>query len=443
MMRCSRGCRRQLRPYYNLPSKSDHGRKMTGFLTPYRHWMWKQNELWRNVHEAQFEHLRKVYKRQWLESFRVNADEYIYKYNITKAAQIAQWEYEMQAQEKKRLEAKQMTEGRQALKKKHLDLLREFHERQFFFWYERASERLQSMSLIQYIPQSKVQEHIERELDKYVAGKSEAYPLNFVGQMPLVEDREGNIVEVPEGLLTNHVSEHPESTAKPHQPHESTSVSVEEQLLRTMASAREESLEEWLEDDSRALSETIDDISREEEQRDEDTRVARSMEETDNEREISRRMYIDRGKTGSKAIFRRPNLSETDGGSASGSVGGGAASPAETSTPMRRRKKGKLDKAHALQEQQDAMIAKMSAKSLKDGESSISIVKRGEVATSRGRIRDKAAIPTQEVLMQKPELAAGSVPNARISFKDKVDQLYHRGKYKQKKDDDNNPNEDL
>ncbi|RNF26637.1 uncharacterized protein Tco025E_01429 [Trypanosoma conorhini] len=439
MMRSSRLCRRQMRPYYNLPSKSEHGRKMTGFLTPYRHWMWKQNELWRNVHEAQFEHLRKVYKRQWLESFRVNADEYIYKYNITKAAQLAQWEYEMQEQEKKRVEAKQMTEGRQALKKKHLDLLREFHERQFFFWYERASERLQSMSLIQYIPQSKLQEHIDRELDKYVAGKSEAYPLNFVGQMPLVEDRDGNIVEVPESLLANHVSEHPDSTAKPHQPHEGTCVSAEEQLLRTMASAREESLEEWLEDDSRALSETIDDISREEEQRDADTRVARSMEETESEREISRRMYIDRGKSGSKAIFRRPSVSETDGSAAAAAAGGGSGggtSPADASTPMRRRKKGKLDSVHALQERQDALLAKLSSRSLKEGESASTIGKRGEIVANRGRIRDKAAIPTQEILMQKPELAAGSVPNARVSVQDKVDQLYQRGRYKQKKESD-------
>ncbi|KEG15027.1 hypothetical protein DQ04_00211100 [Trypanosoma grayi] len=425
-----------MRPYYNLPSKSDHGRKMTGFLTPYRHWMWKQNELWRNVHEAQFEHLRKVYKRQWLESFRVNADEYIYKYNITKAAQLAQWEYEMQEQEKKRIEAKQMTEGRQALKKKHLDLLREFHERQFFFWYERASERLQNMSLIQYLPQSKVQEHIEKELDKYVAGKNEAYPLNFVGQMPLLEDRDGNIVEVPQSLLSNHVAEHPDSTAKPHEPHEgATAASAEEQLLRTLVSAREKGLEEWLEDDSRALSETIDDISREEEEREAGVRVARSMEETDAEREISRRTYIDRGKTGSKAIFRRPNVVEGDSGAAA-AVNVSAQQPTDPKTPMKRRKKGKLDKVHALQEQQDTLLAKLSAQSLKEGVDPSVLAKRGEIVANRGRIRDKMAIPTQEVLMQNPELAAGSVPNARLNVQDKVDQRYQRGKYKPKNDDD-------
>ncbi|MFY7848365.1 MAG: hypothetical protein ACOVSS_04820, partial [Bacteroidia bacterium] len=45
----------------------------------------------RNIMENQFEHLRNVYKRQWYEAYRVNADEYIYKYNITKAAQMVQW----------------------------------------------------------------------------------------------------------------------------------------------------------------------------------------------------------------------------------------------------------------------------------------------------------------------------------------------------------------
>ncbi|ORC92112.1 uncharacterized protein TM35_000043260 [Trypanosoma theileri] len=446
MMRCTLVCRRQMRPYYNLPSKSEHGRKMTGFLTPYRHWMWKQNELWRNVHEAQFEHLRKVYKRQWFESFRVNADEYIYKYNITKAAQLAQWEYEMEEQEKKRVETQQMTEGRQVLKKKHLDLLREFHERQFFFWYERASERLQNMSLIQYIPQSKIQAHIEKELDKYVVGSKKPYPLNFAGQMPLLEDRDGNLMEVPEGLLSNHFAEHPDSTATVHQPHQDSSrSSMEEQLLRTLVSSREEELEGLKDDDSRALSETIDDISREEEEREADVRVARSMEETDTEREISRRAYIDRGKTGSKAIFRRPNLTETGSSTSSTGTATSSSTSSDTgTTPMKRRKKGKLDKVHALQEQQDAMLAKLSAQSLKEGVDPSSIGKRGEVVVNKGRIRDKAAIPTQAVLMQNPELVAGSVPNARVGIQDKVDQVYQRGKYKVKKDGDSNSDgEDL
>ncbi|KAG8346080.1 hypothetical protein TRVL_03099 [Trypanosoma vivax] len=442
MMRCSSCRRRQMRPYYNLPSKSEHGRKMTGFLTPYRHWMWKQNELWRNVHEAQFEHLRRVYKRQWLESFRVNADEYIYKYNITKAAQIAQWEYEMHEQERKRVEARQMMDGRHALKKKHLDLLREFHERQFFFWYERASERLQSMNLIQYVQHSKLREHIEKELDKYVAGKSEAYPLNFVGQMPLLEDRDGNIVEVPESLMSNHTAEQPDSVAKPHEPHKGvsdSSLAAEEQLLRTLVSSREEDLTDWLGTDTRALAETIDDISREEDERDASVRVARSMEETDDEREISRRAYIDRGKSGSKAIFRRPNIVEGEKGATSSP----ASSTVRTDTPMKSRKRTKLDRVHALQEQQDALLAKLSAQSLKDATDLSSSAKRGEVVETRGRIRDRAAIPTQEVLMQKPELAAGSVPGVRVAVKDKLDQLYQRGKYKKKSDDNNSGGEDL
>lgn len=413
---------------------------MTGFLTPYRHWMWKQNELWRNVHEAQFEHLRRVYKRQWLESFRVNADEYIYKYNITKAAQLAQWECEMKEQEKKRIEARQMMDGRQALKKKHLDLLREFHERQFFFWYERASERLQNMNLINYVPHAQLREHIDKELDKYVAGKNEPYPLNFVGQMPFLEDGDGNIVEVPESLLSNHMAEHPDSTAKPHEPHTSSSISeaaaFEERMLRAMVSAKEEDLKEWLGDDSRALSETIDDISREEEEREADIRVARSMEETDAEREVSRRAYIERGKTGSRSIFRPPTVSEGAGGTPSAPAG-------DANTPMRRRKKGKLDRVHALQAHQDELLAKLSSQGLKEGVDASSVPERGKIVQSRGRIRDKAVIPTHEVLMQKPELAAGSTPGARIQTKDMVDKMYHRGKYKKSGSGDKSDGEDL
>lgn len=42
------------------------------------------------------------------------------------------------------------------------------------------------MMHIPYINQDNIHEHIERELDKYVAGSKDPYPLNFVGQMPLL-----------------------------------------------------------------------------------------------------------------------------------------------------------------------------------------------------------------------------------------------------------------
>lgn len=147
----------------------------------------------------------------------------------------------MRAQEKKRVENAQMALGRQSLKQKHMDLLREFHERQFFYWFERASERLQYMSLIRYVPQSNIQEHIEAELDKYVAGSKSPYPLNFAGQVPLLEDAEGNITEVPQGLLVNHTAEHPDAAARAYAAPESVSL-AEERLLHLLASAQEEDL---------------------------------------------------------------------------------------------------------------------------------------------------------------------------------------------------------
>lgn len=411
-MRSSGVARRQIRPYYNLPSKSEHGRRMTGFLTPYRHWMWKQNELWRNVHEAQFEHLRKVYKRQWLESFRVNADEYIYKYNITKSAQLAQWEHEMQAQETKRRESQQMAQGRQALKKKHLDLLREFHERQFFYWYERASERLQYMTHINYIPQSNIQEHIERELNKYVAGSKTPYPLNFVGQMPMIEDKEGNIAQVPANLMANHATENPDGGATMYQPPESTAM-AEEKLLQMMASAQEEELRIHAEDTA-AWSESIEDMDRTEEEQDAARKVARSMEETSEEREVSRRAYIDRGKTGSKTIFRRPRF-EDDGNAPPAAATG--------TTPMKRRK-SKLDRAHALQEQEDAALAMTAAKATKPGVELAGGARRGEIKESQGRVRDRAIVPTLETLQKSPEIMAGNQLRMKIRSHQLMEKSY-------------------
>lgn len=179
------------------------GKTNSGFKQPYRIWSWRQRELFRNVQEAQFEHMRRVYRRQWYEAYRVNAAEYIYKYNITKAAQLVQWEGEMEAQEATRRDAYQAAAGRQALRAKHLDLLREYHEKNFFAWYERASERLQYMAqTMTFLPKDGLDAHIEKELNKYVFEPNRAYPLNFAGQMPLLEDRDGQVVAAASHAFT-------------------------------------------------------------------------------------------------------------------------------------------------------------------------------------------------------------------------------------------------
>lgn len=437
--------------------------------------MWKQNELWRNVHEAQFEHLRKMYKRQWLEAFRVNADEYIYKYNITKAAQLAQWEKEMHDQEKKRKDNLYISQARQSLKKKHLDLLREFHERQFFYWYERASERLQYMSYIRYVPQSKIQEHIEAELDKYVIGSKEPYRLNFAGQMPLLEDKEGNIAQVPSNLLVNHTAEHPDGTAKEYTPPEGVAL-AEEQLLQLLASAQEEELivgghasgsghtsrdegvEGVREEDLRKssiLDEVISDVLRQEELHDANTKVARSMEETEEEREISRRAYIDRGKTGSKAIFRPRSADGTAAtGASSGVAGGGAEGSVPSGVgagssslipppPRKRRRIKKEDKAHAKQLEQDRRAAALQQQLLQgDGSSSAGdgsdggrrppgVPLVGEIGVSAKRLRDRIVMPSIQEIQ-----SATQTDNVRMQSL--LDKKYQRGKYK-KGGDGNNP----
>ncbi|CCW68871.1 unnamed protein product [Phytomonas sp. Hart1] len=425
MMRHFFALRRQYRPYYNLPSKSENGRKMTGFLTPYRHWMWKQNELWRNVHEAQFEHLRKVHKRQWLESFRVNANEYIYKYNITKAAQLAQWEFEMQTQENKRIENQQLSHGRQALKKKHLDLLREFYERQFFYWYERASERLQYMEHINYVPQANFIEHLECELDKYVAGSKFSYPLNFAGQLPLLEDRAGNITQIPATLMPYHATENQDSGATMYQPPQSTKVN-EVRLLELMASAHEEDMQLQA-DESQAFSTAMGDIDREEEEKEFDRKVAPSMEESYEERETNRRAYIDRGKIGSKLIIRRPRLDDDTG-----------KLPTPSSTPMKRQSKN--DKVHSMQAKQDAISTQLQKRFLKPGIDLSNMPKRGEIGEHRGRIRDKIQAPTLDELSKNPILQKTNTLGRIVRTQDSLDKRYGRGKYKTSKP---NSGEDL
>lgn len=412
---------RPMRVYYNLPSKSEHGRRMTGFLTPYRHFMWKQNELWRNVHEAQFEHLRKVYKRQWLEAFRVNSDEYIYKYNITKAAQIAQWESDMHHQEAKRVENLQLAQGRQSLKKKHLDLLREFHERQFFYWYERASERLQYMDLIQYVPQERIQDHIEEELNKYVIGKKEAYRLNFAGQMPMLEDKEGNIAQVPENLMVNHTAEHPDASATEYTPPQGTEA-AEHQLLQMLASAQEadlhvEGTSSSIVEDSEAFQQALSEVLQGEDAQEGEARVARSMEETEEDREISRRAYIDRGKTGSRAIFRPRG----------GVTAEGASPPPSSSLPPVKQRK-KTDKAHLTQQKFDRMLNEMQQKLLHpagEATSPNSLPQVGEIGTSAKRLRDQIVMPSLEHIKSQTS-------TEKVNMQSILDKKYQRGKFKNK-----------
>jgi hypothetical protein len=294
--------------------------------------MWRQNELWRNVHEAQFEHMRKIYKRQWLEAFRVNADEYIYKYNITKAAQYAEWEHEMQQQEAKRREAQHMDQGRRSLKAKHMDLLREYHERHFFYWYERASERLQYMTLIPYVSEDNIKAHIEAELDKYVAGKDAPYPLNFAGQMPLLEDASGSIVQAHESVATRHAAENP---AAPGAIFEPRSLQDDAQaMMRETISAAETELE-GLGEDGALLAKAVDDVSSAEVENLENQKVARSAEETEDDRSVSRQKYISRGQIGSKSVLRKPKPFESE-----------SPSP-PPSTPRLRRQKGVQSTASA------------------------------------------------------------------------------------------------
>ena len=292
------------------------GKTHSGWKQPYAIWSWKQRELFRNIQEAQFEHMRKIYKRQWYEGYRVNASEYIYKYNITKAAQLVQWENEMEAQEQKRREAYQMAAGRKALKEKHLDLLREYHEKEFFHWYERASDRLQYMSqTMKFLDRTEVDNHIDAELNKYIYEPGRSYPLNFAGQMPLLEDDDGNVVAAGNNQYTRAQHEFPDIKR-----YDAPVVGEEEsQALARSISANLRSLDSvgseedggvsaaavstsTNEFDDAVAAQVADQMAQEqqeafdEDKLDED-RVTNMDEET---YERKRRQYLDRGKTGSK-----------------------------------------------------------------------------------------------------------------------------------------------
>lgn len=422
-MRRSRVIQKEYRPFYNLATKTP-GRAVTGFLTPYRHWMWKQNELWRNVHEAQFEHLRKVYRRQWLESFRVNADEYIYKYNITKSAQLAQWEHEMHDQESKRRETLESAQGRQQLKAKHMDLLREYHERHFFYWYERASERLQYMTKIKYVTQSNVDAHIDAELDKYVAGKSLGYALNFVGQLPMLEDNDGNVVEVPAEMMANHAAEHPKSSVAVYNP---PVVAADERLKDLITGLDEVELNV---DDGSALAATINDISKEEDAASDETKVALSLEQTDDDRSVARQKYINRGNIGSKSVYRKARSDTSD--SAAASTGGGAPSGPSSKSQIKRRK---MDENKRKSSQKDAEIAQKLRKYLKDDVAVGADVKVGEIRAAVSRIKDRVNIPTMEEVLAIPQLREGNL-GVQSKTKSITDAAFGRNKKKGGSDGD-------
>eukprot|EP00759_Apiculatamorpha_spiralis_P031400 PhF_6_TR33030/c0_g1_i1/m.48693 len=200
----SQGFTYSRRTVNNLKMRYDnYGIPYTSWRTPYEIWSWKQSEMYRQVYEGQMEHLRKVYARQWYEAYRINADEYLSVYSRTKAAQYATWEQEMKLEDAKRREKFYEAQARQQLKAKQRDILREFYEKQFFFWYERSAERLQQMdTLIPWVTRDNMSQHIEKELKKYTTdgdntASTKQYPLNFVGQMPMIETSTGDIAEVP------------------------------------------------------------------------------------------------------------------------------------------------------------------------------------------------------------------------------------------------------
>jgi len=175
------------------------GQSHLPWYTPYQIFSWKQNELYRQLYEYQMEHLRKVYKRQWYEAYRVNADEYLSVYAVTKAAQMDQWEKEMISEDKRRRDEMYKREARRMLKQKQKDITQEYYEKHFFYWYERASERIQAMSLVPFVKKEDMNAHILAELSKYTKKKNtdHKYPLNFLGQMPIIEDENGEVAEIP------------------------------------------------------------------------------------------------------------------------------------------------------------------------------------------------------------------------------------------------------
>lgn len=383
---------------------------MTGYITPYRHWMWKQNELWRNIHEAQFEHLRRVYKRQWLESWRVNADEYIHKYNITKAATLNQWENEMHAQDARRLDKLHDSIARKKLKSKHRDLFREIHEREFFHWYERASERLQAMTKIPYIPRESISDHIEKELDKYVAGKSEPYPLNFVGQMPVLEDTDGNIAELTKGLYNNFVAERPTTSAKTYEaPKEA---SIVDQLTSVISGEAHALIDV---DEADALeSAVLEEMARESagaKAAMNDMTEGKSAEEL----AIDRRAYIERGKHSTKVrsdfkssartvTITPQSPTQMTEAAATGAVKKKKPAPAAGVVTGRAARQKIIEEATSRKVSAEQTEAFLHANLDK---SDVAAPKVGEIATKVPKLRSRLKMPDmQEVLAAHPILAA-------------------------------------
>ena len=395
--------RRQYRAFDNLPTKHlGYGRHMSGFVTPFRFWMWRQNELWRNVHEAQFEHLRRVYRRQWFESYRVNADEYIHKYNISKAATLAQWETEMHQQDAQRLDRMRQHKSLAKLKDKQRDLFKEAHERQFFQWYERASERLQAMRKLPYIPRSEVAAHIEAELSKYTAGQEGNYPLNFIGQIPLLEDDDGNIVEVPAHMMSTHRAERPDSTATEYTAPKASN--AEDHLLGLVSNDAHFLFEEGK---SSLEQQVLEDIAKEEDElRTEMERSSPVLEKSRDEIEAERRAYIERGKVGVKTgnwkkSGRTVAPARADS-SASTGVGKKPTRPAAN----------KVDRKQIIEAAKEKTRSKLDA-SLENKYASQRLSSTGtagpgvgEVASAVPKIRSRLKLPSMEEVMSNPVMAS-------------------------------------
>lgn len=373
--------------------------------------MWKQNELWRNVHEAQFEHLRRLYKRQWLESWRVNADEYIHKYNITKASTLSQWENEMHAQDARRIDKSNDIKARGKLKAKHRDLYREIHEREFFHWYERASERLQAMTKIPFIPRENISDHIEKELNKYVAGKADPYPLNFVGQMPVLEDGDGNISEVPKSQYVNFVAERPTTSAKAYEaPREASLVDQ----LTSVVSGEAHSLQDVEEADA-LESAVMDEMAREDASQRE-AGMDTDNEKSEEERMVEKRAYIDRGKQGIrvrndfKSSTRTVNITPQSSSQMTELSGTAAGAKKKRPPPQGGLSGGRAARQRIVDaainkrvsaEQTDAFLHQNLAKS------DAPLPKVGEVMTNVPKLRSRLKMPDmQEVLASHPILAA-------------------------------------
>eukprot|EP01060_Flectonema_neradi_P011505 TRINITY_DN18567_c0_g2_i1.p1 TRINITY_DN18567_c0_g2~~TRINITY_DN18567_c0_g2_i1.p1 ORF type:complete len:316 (+),score=33.61 TRINITY_DN18567_c0_g2_i1:44-991(+) len=179
-------------------------------------WMEARERYWQDLHTAlhvhrrNYQHLRKVYQKQYQDADRYNLDEYLSVMNRVKRDEAKERERLEENDEKDIQDNLHRLDAIEALKTKRSRIYKEDAFKRGVWEFEQYTEQLQYMTETKtddFITLQNMEEKIEHELDRWLVTSGTRSRLNMFGRIPYQETAaEGPRLEVQYTFLQEDLS---------------------------------------------------------------------------------------------------------------------------------------------------------------------------------------------------------------------------------------------